>query len=907
MKGGARMIRSDLRRTPSWFHGLGVGLICLWTGAAAALPSDYVNTLRGSNSGGGYSRGNTFPATTVPFGFNFWTPMTDANSTSWIYDYNRSAIQAFTISHMPSPWMGDRQTFQIMPMSGAVTVDRATRGAAFSHANETARAHYYSVKFNSGLQTEIAPTDHAAALRFTFPSTASYLLFDTVNGVNGSLSIDRTNGVVSGYTDHSSGWGPAPRMYFYAKFSKAIADSANVTGQRAVTAWVRFNTTAGEQVTMSLATSFISAAQAQSNLAQEIGSKSFDTVKLEAENAWNALLGKIEVEGATDDQKTILYSNMYRAFLYPNSAWENVGGTPSYASPYASGNPVKTGKVYVNNGFWDTYRTTWPLYSLLIPTKTGEMLDGFVNGYKDGGWVTRWSAPGYANIMVGTNSDVIFADAYLKGIRNFDVAAAYDSMLRNAATYSSDAARGRKGMNRSVFLGYTPQDLVGESTSWSLEGYLNDFGIAQLAQALGKTDDAPYFLNRSLNYVNIFSSSVGFFRGKNANGTWRTSDADFKANRWGCEYTEGNAWHYSVLAPQDGQGLANLYFGKSGLANKLDALFAAPRDYDVGCYGGVIHEMAEAYDVNMGQYAHANQPVHHTLYMYSYAGTPWRIQQRVRDVLNNLYQSGLTNGYGYLGDEDNGEMSSWYLFSAMGFYPVSMGRPEYAVGAPYFTKMTVHLENGKDLVINAPNVSNTNRYIQSVTLNGVAYTRNYLPHSALVNGATLDFSIGASATTWGSGSGDVPASITTGSSVPQPLADVATGGTISASGDNAASGEGTAQGFDDNSLTKWLAFQTTPWIRYQLTGGAKTVTLYTLTSANDFPGRDPKAWTLQASNDGVTWVTLDTRTGQDFPWRFQTRAFALNNTTAYSQYRLQINETHGDSITQLAEIELLGK
>ncbi|WP_238536488.1 GH92 family glycosyl hydrolase [Stigmatella aurantiaca] len=882
----------------------------LWTpqALAATPPSDYVNALRGSNSGGAYSRGNTFPAAAVPFGFNFWTPMTDANSKSWIYDYTRSAIQAFTISHMPSPWMSDRQTFQVMPQSGAVTVDRAARGAAFSHANETAKAHHYSVKFNSGLQTEIAPTDHGASWQFTFPGTASYLLFDTADGIGGSISIDRTNGVVSGYTDHSTGWGPAPRMFFYAKFSKAITDSLNVTGQRAVTSWIRFNTFAGEKVTMSIATSFISVAQAQSNLAQEIGTKSFDTVKQEAQSAWDSVLGKIEVEGATEDQKTILYSNLYRAFLYPNSAWENVGGTPSYASPYASGHPVKTGKVYVNNGFWDTYRTTWPLYTLLIPNKTGEMLDGFVNGYKDGGWVTRWSAPGYANIMVGTNSDVIFADAYLKGVRNFDVPAAYDSMLRNAATYSSDPARGRKGMNRSVFLGYTPQDVVGESTSWSLEGYLNDFGIAQLAQALGKTEDAQYYLNRSLNYVNLFSPSVGFFRGKNANGTWRTSDADFKANRWGCEYTEGNAWHYSVLAPQDGLGLANLYSGKSGLANKIDALFAAPRDYDVGCYGGVIHEMKEGYDVNMGQYAHSNQPVHHTLYMYSYAGTPWRIQERVRNILNTQYQSGLINGgYGYLGDEDNGELSAWYLFSAMGFYPVSMGRPEYAIGAPFFTKMTVHLENGANLVINAPNVSDTNRYIQSVTLNGQPYTRNYLPHSALANGATLQFTMGPSATNWGSASSDLPPSITTGSSIAQPLADVARGGMVSASADNAASSEGAAQGFDDNSLTKWLAFQSTPWIRYQLSGGAKTVKMYTLTSANDFPGRDPKSWSLQASNDGSSWVTLDTRTGQDFPWRYQTRAFALNNNTPYSHYRLQINETHGDSITQLAEIELLGR
>ena len=355
---------------------------------------------------------------------------------------------------------------------------------------------------------------------------------------------------------------------------------------------------------------------------------------------------------------------------------------------------------------------------------------------------------------------------------------------------------------------------------------------------------------------------------------------------------------FPLIVWQTGSGTQTNMNVNEVLANRASELLGGER--------GEARRVHPNDDVNMGQYGHSNQPTHHTLYMYSYAGAPWRIQQRVRDVLNTQYQSGLGNGYGYLGDEDNGELSAWYLFSAMGFYPVSMGRPEYAIGAPFFQKMTVHLENGRDLVINAPNVSDTNRYIQGVTLNGTSYSRNYLLHTALTQGGTLDFTMGSAATTWGSGSGDLPTSLTTGSSAPQPLADVARGGSVSASAENSGSGEGAARAFDDDSLTKWLAFQSTPWLRYQLPS-AKTVKLYTLTSANDFPARDPRAWTLQASNDGSTWVTLDTRTGQDFPWRFQTRAFAINNNTAYSQYRLQINETHGESTTQLAEFELLGR
>ena len=641
--------------------------------------------------------------------------------------------------------------------------------------------------------------------------------------------------------------------------------------------------------------------------------------------AWNEKLNTIRVEGASEDQKIILYSNMYRSFLYPNSAWENVRdkdgkGVARYASPYTDvddKNKVKNGKIWVNNGFWDTYRTTWPLYTLLMPEQAGQMIDGFVNGYKDGGWVTRWSGPGYADSMVATSSDVIFADAYLKGVRNFDVDAAYASMLRNASTYSDNPRWGRKGMEKSIFYGYTPAG--SESVSWSLEGNLNDFGIAQMALALKKPDDHAYFSNRAINYANLFDGTStgnwagGWFRARDEAGAWR--DSSNRPHDWGYAYTEGNAWSYALLAPQDGQGLANLYGGRAALKTKLDAFFTAPTYLEGGSYGTVIHEIKEARKVaelaNVGQYQHSNQTVHHSIYMYNYAGSPAAGQKYLRDVMDKLYftgfdASGVANGDGYIGDEDNGEQSAWYVFSAMGFYPVSMGRPEYAIGAPYFQQMTVKLKNAKGvenkLVINAPGVSSSNRYVQSVKLNGKPIARNYLLHSEIADGGTLDFVMGINPSQWGAGVDDVPTSITKGSAKPMPLVSLLPAKSYDVT---ANSLNQSINLFDRNSGTKWTSGAGRAWIEAALQSPKKgsVVKLYTLTSiANNTNA--PKTWALKASDDGTTWETLDERKDQTFLWGQQTRPFALKTSKVYNRYRLEFD---GTSAVELAELELLGE
>ncbi|MEU2295969.1 GH92 family glycosyl hydrolase [Streptomyces antibioticus] len=864
--------------------------------------SDYALTTRGTNSSGGFSRGNNFPATAVPHGFNFWTPVTNAASLSWLYDYARGnnddnlpTIQSFSASHEPSPWMGDRQTFQVMPSAASGTPDtgREARELAFRHENETARPYYYGVRFENGLKAEMTPTDHAAALRFTYPGDDASVLFDNVTDQAG-LTLDTANGIVTGYSDVKSGLSTgATRLFVYGVFDKPVTSGAS----SGVKGHLRFDAGADRTVTLRLATSLISVDQAKDNLRQEIpDGTSFDTVKKRAQRAWDRILGKVEVEGATPDQLTTLYSSLYRLYLYPNSGFEKVGSKYQYASPFSpmpnpdtptnTGAKIVDGKVYVNNGFWDTYRTTWPAYSFLTPSQAGEMVDGFVQQYKDGGWTSRWSSPGYADLMTGTSSDVAFADAYVKGV-GFDAKAAYDAAVKNATVVPPSSGVGRKGMATSPFLGYT-STTTHEGLSWAMEGYVNDYGIAKMGEALYKKtgdkrykEESEYFLNRARDYVNLFDSKAGFFQGRNAQGGWRVDSSAYDPRVWGHDYTETNGWGYAFTAPQDSRGLANLYGGRGGLADKLDEYFATPETASpefVGSYGGVIHEMTEARDVRLGMYGHSNQVAHHVIYMYDAAGQPWKAQKNVREVLSRLY-TGSEIGQGYHGDEDNGEQSAWYLFSALGFYPLVMGSGEYAVGSPLFKKATVHLENGRDLVVKAPKNSAKNVYVQGLRVDGRAWTSTSLPHSLLAKGGVLEFDMGPKPSSWGTGKNAAPVSITQDDKVPAPRADV-------------LKGEGAL--FDDTSASS----ATVTTVDLPVTGTTKAVQ-YTLTSAADRT-KAPAGWTLQGSADGTTWKTLDTRSGQSFAWDRQTRAFTVGKPGAYAKYRLVLS---GESV--LAEVELL--
>lgn len=860
--------------------------------------SDYALTTRGTNSSGGFSRGNNFPATAVPHGFNFWTPVTNAGSLSWLYDYARGnnddnlpTIQAFSASHEPSPWMGDRQTFQVMPSaaSGVPETGREARELAFRHENETARPYYYGVRFENGVKAEMAPTDHAAVLRFSYPGDDASVLFDNVTDQAG-LTLDKAAGVITGYSDVKSGLSTgATRLFVYGVFDQPVTDGAS----QGVKGYLRFD---APTVTLRLATSLISLDQAKENLRQEIpDGTGFETVRDRAQRQWDRLLGKVEVEGATPDQLTTLYSSLYRLYLYPNSGFEKVGSEYKYASPFSpmpgpdtpthTGAKIVDGKVYVNNGFWDTYRTTWPAYSLLTPRQAGELVDGFVQQYKDGGWTSRWSSPGYADLMTGTSSDVAFADAYVKGV-DFDAEAAYEAAVKNATVVPPMPGVGRKGMETSPFLGYTSTE-THEGLSWALEGYLNDYGIARMGRALYEktgekryAEESAYFLDRARDYVNLFDPKAGFFQGRNRTGDWRVESSAYDPRVWGYDYTETNGYGYAFTAPQDSRGLANLYGGRAGLADKLDTYFATPETASpdfVGSYGGVIHEMTEARDVRMGMYGHSNQVAHHVTYMYDAAGQPWKTQRTVREVLSRLYV-GSDIGQGYHGDEDNGEQSAWYLFSALGFYPLVMGSGEYAVGSPLFTKATVHLDNGKDLVVRAPKNNSRNVYVQGLRVNGRSWSSTSLPHTLLAKGAVLDFDMGPRPSAWGKDS--APVSITQDDKVPSPRSDVL---------------KGDGKLFDDTSATDASVTS----VDLPVSGPVKGVQ-YTMTSAGDHT-RAPTGWTLQGSDDGTTWQTLDRRSGESFAWDRQTRAFTVGSPGTYRKYRLVLD---GEAV--VSELELLG-
>ena len=882
--------------------------------------TNYVDTRRGTNASGSFSRGNNLPITALPNGFNFFTPVTDAQSNSWEYYYqqannaaNLPMLQGLGISHEPSPWMGDRNQMSVMPVpqGGRLTGSPSNRALAFSHDTEIAQPDYYRVVLQGGLVAEMTPTDHAGVMRFTFPSgqTSGSLVF-----FNGTFTIGPGN-TMTGWVDNGSGLSAGrSRMFVAATFDRAPTATTATSAT--------FDTSTSSQVTLRIATSFLSLDQAQHNLDLEVAGKSFDDVRASARAAWNDRLGRISVQGASETQLVTLYSNLYRMNLYPNSQSENTGTAAAphwqYASPVSdpvgqssathTGAKIVDGLIYVNNGFWDTYRTVWPAYSLLYPDVAARIADGFVQQYRDGGWIARWSSPGYADLMTGTSADVAMAEAYLNGVQLPDVVSAYNAAVRDATDASGRSEVGRKGIETSLFLGYTSTNTA-ESVSWGLDGFINDFGIGNLGAALSKDqsfspaqrkqfrEESTYFLQRAQNYVNIFDPTQKFFEGRDAAGNVMVQDPTV----WGGPYTETDGWNFAFTVPQDGKGLANLYGGRQALQDKLDQFFATPENADKpGTYGGTIHEMREAQAVRMGQLGMSNQPSHHIPYMYDFAGAPAKTQKIVREILQRLYV-GSEIGQGYPGDEDNGEMSSWDILSSLGLYPLEAGSPNWAIGSPLFTEATVHRSSG-DIVVNAPANSTKNIYVQGLQVNGKKQSAVWLDSSALANGGTLDFAMGPNPSSWGTGVNDAPPSLTNGNSPAQPLTNTVGPGLGAAS--TGPDGQDASKLFDNSSTTQMTFANGTPVVTWKYAGNAQQrPTYYTLTSGA--AAGDPADWALQGSNDGLTWATVDSRKNETFTWRDQTRPFAIDTPGQFAQFRLVVTRTVGAAQANLAEIELL--
>lgn len=877
--------------------------------------SEWVDTRRGTNSNGAFSRGGVIPAVAVPHGFNFWTPVTNAASRKWLYQYqqqnnahNLPTLQALALSHIAYPWGVDHGTFQIMPSTdaGVPNPDHAERALVFRRQDEVAHAHYYGVTFVNGLRAEITPTDHAAIFRFTFPGDDANLIFDNIERYAGGLSLDADRASLSGHTGDG-----AHRMFIFATFDRPVVGGGSLQGERGGMGYFRFDTAGDRTVIMRIATSRISREQAERNLDSEIApDDTFDSVRDRAQKQWDDTLGVItDVDGATPEQLTTLYSCLYRMSLYQTSMFEDVGAPDQPSYQHAStGGAVKPGILYHSTGFWDTYRTTWPAMSLFYPEKTGRLLDGIVTAYRESGRL------GFG--MVGTSSDVAMADAYLRGVENFDIEGAYESAIKNATVVSHEEGQGRPGLSTSVFLGYTAMSPLAirdggssdEGAAEALENYLNDFGIAKLSEALYERsgdqhylDNHHYFSNRALGYVHLFDPATGFFQGRSADGRFRLAAKDFDPKVWGYDYTETNGWGMAFAVPHDGQGLANLLGGREALADKLDTFFSIPeRMDDFGSYGGVIHEQREAANVQMGQWGLSNQPAFHIPHMYNYVGRPDRAQATIRQALARLFVGGDI-GQGYAGDEDTGSMSAWFVLNALGLYPLRVGTPSFVIGSPLFRAATVNLSNGNRITIQAPDNSPQNVYVQRLLINGEPYDRTHLPQSLLTDGATLEFDLGPEPSSWGTDLSAAPDSITQDDQAPQPMRDLTGPDAGIATGPDGASAEAL---FDDTSETEMILSTEAPTVTWHFTADPETARLYTLTSASTEDG-DPAAWELQASSDGSTWSTLDRRSGEAFPWRLQTRAFLIPEPATFSYYRLAVNASTGDAVA-LAEIELLG-
>jgi predicted alpha-1,2-mannosidase len=726
--------------------------------ARAAGPVDSVETRTGTDSTFAFSRGNTHPETSRPFPMTAWAPQ-NADTPRWFYYWRSNTIQGVRSTHQPSVWIADYGSITIMPMTGAPQPAPQARASEFSHDEEVARPDYYRVRLARYDTTlEVTATRRCAMFRFTFPATnAASVLLDgqkgggvfqalengrkfvgAVSNFNGDMKLGFAAHVVAEFNAQPAGFGMTK--------DNACRDGATEISGGRVGVFAKFDATGQRTVLLRVGTSFISREQAALNLKREISGWDFEALRAEASKEWNAALGRVELEGATPEQRGIFYTALFRAISYPHTWYElDASGKPQH---FGSGDgKVHPGVLYTDNGFWDTFRAQYPLLALLYPERTAEIVQGFLNlAQENGGWLPLWPGPGYIACMIGTHADSVIADALAKGVTNFDLTAACNAVLKDGDEVPPVPGRGRQGVADYVKLGYVPADIrVEHATARTLEFAYDDFCIAQITRAAGRTAEAERFLQRAHNYRNVFDPAVGFMRGRNRDGKW---SEPFDPLAWGNPFIEGNAWQYTWSVQQDPYGLMKLFGGADKLAAKLDEMLAMPGDFHVGSYGKPIHEMTEAQSAGMGQYAHNNEPVHHALYLYDFAGQPWKAQKWVRQTCEKLY--GPAPG-GLLGDEDTGQTSAWYVFSALGFYPFCPGHPSYVIGAPLFPRATLHLPNGKTLTIVVKGDVAKAPYIQDAKLNGEPFTRTWLGHAELLRGGTLEFTMGAEPNrAWGS-------------------------------------------------------------------------------------------------------------------------------------------------------------
>ncbi len=703
----------------------------------------------GTQSSYSLSNGNTYPSVSLPWGMNAWSAQTGKMGDGWMYSYNAEKIRGFKQTHQPSPWINDYGCFSLMPVSGRMRWDENSRASWFSHKAESAHPYGYEVYLaDHHVQAAFTPTERGAVFFFDFRGKdSSWLVIDAMDK-GGYIKVIPKEKKIIGYTSYNSGGVPENfKNYFVIEFSKPFAMAHNWRGQnlsgdtleisgKHVGAIVGFGVGA-QSVEVKVASSFISSEQALINLNREIGANDFASIFTKAKKIWNQELSRMQIEDDNVDAIRTFYSCLYRVLLFPRKFYEvDANNKIVHYSPYNG--EVLPGKLFTDNGFWDTFRAVFPFFNLMYPSLNAEIMEGLVNTYKESGWLPEWASPGHRDCMIGSNSTSLIADAWLKGVRGFDIETLYEAMKKNAELEGPVSSVGRRGIDWYNQLGYVPNDVgINESAARTLEYAYADFCLYQLSNALQKPkEEQNRWLRQSMNYKNLFYKPNLLMAGRSKTGQFPNTFNPFK---WGGDFTEGNAWHYSWSVFQDIEGLKQLMGGDSMFIAMLDSVFKMPPVFDESYYGQVIHEIREMQIMNMGQYAHGNQPIQHMPYLYQYSSEPFKTEYWVREIMDRLYKASPD---GYCGDEDNGQTSAWYVFSAMGFYPVTPASNQYVLGSPLFKKVAILLPNGKRLTITAENQDADNRYVKEVFWEGKMVSR-FIDHQLLMKGGSLRFSMKA--------------------------------------------------------------------------------------------------------------------------------------------------------------------
>jgi predicted alpha-1,2-mannosidase len=706
----------------------------------------YVNPLLGTQKSSiGY--GGTMPFVTPPFGMTDWTAQTRQNKVSVVsYNYDDPDISGFIGTHQPAIWMGDSGYVTLMPEVGALRTTPAARALPYSHSSETAQPDYYAVSLGNGagsIRAEMTATERCAMLRFQFPKNgvARVLVETSRPGIAGYAAVNLQTHEITGYNPDrmDADLGPATlphfKGYFVVQFEQAPRDEKTYgmqAGGGNASRGASAEFAPGEAVVARVGTSFLSIDQARANLEQEMPDWDFDGLRGRLRAVWNAKLSRLQIDDATDLEKTRLYTALYHALLYPREFSE-------YGHYYSAfDDRVHSGESYTAYSIWDTFRAENSLLTLVAPERIDGMITALLQDYREGGWMPKWPNPAYTNIMIGTHADSMVAEAVRKGFHGFDRELAWKAVYKDAMTPpDGDTTRrwldrephtpyeARGGLTYYKLLGYIPTDKTDEASSRTLEDSYDDWCVAQVAKALGRMQDYRFFLHRSLDDRHLYNPAVGLMNGRFSSGKWAPlgGTRDTPGNRSLAGWTEGDAWVYTWSPLHDQAGILQLMGGATAYDAKLDQHFDG------------------------GHNVHSNEPSHHYGYLYDFGGEPWKTQAKVRQIAAKEYGYGPG---GLDGDDDCGQMSAWLLFTAMGFYPVNPASGDYMIGSPLYARMSLRLANGKTFSVEAQNNSATNVYIQSATLDGQPLNIPLITWEQIQAGSTLRFVMGPKPSSWAS-------------------------------------------------------------------------------------------------------------------------------------------------------------